>query len=740
MCAIKLMQRIIFFLVLFSHVAESKQLLQNTLFVYGEDKKEELSISGEDIKVGAITINNVFPLPNYSLSTDEDDIKQLTDKEILRFPIWSKKKCVGWQNRSPIKISAKIGGAKNKQSAIKGVLRIHTAKNINASVKVLKRVDVYSRVNSNQYIHVGNYQGFEHNWGDRQNHWVNVNVNKLGNELDIVIHGNGPFIFIDEIEWIPSNDSSISDQGIHLLQSQIIKDSTDKLKLALMDKARFNQKNEKFNNSSKLRVWVDDPWGDLTWKPSVKKINRASKEVRIMGMNNEKESAVLGVFNPESGDEFNVTISSNQKINNEAIELGVVDNILSASGKLIFDPIIPLKKGEPFNVKINEVGYIWLSVDLSKLQEKHYEANILVSSKDSSSQYSIPLIIDVVDKELNIEGPSAINWSYTSDLPIWNNPEQAMEDLIEHGINVFVVPPKHIPQPNIEGKWDIDAARKLKKDLDLFKGKGQILLFVAWGAGSRPRPEWMFTRTGLNEEKKFEILKSWLFQLNHYMKKRGFSYNDWAIYPVDEVHGKKLDFLMKVVPWIKKANPKIRIYANPSLSRTGYATHCQLKELEPLIDIWQPSSAYATTKGKRFFSKLTAPWWVYDNPKSPVKQSSPFEDYRKLSWEAWDMGSSGVGFWAYSDTKGSSAWDDLDGTKPDWAVVYEGESKLVSSRRWEAFREGIEDYRLLTTAENMNCYPSSLGKRIRESLSRGTLDSLSINLFRQQILHCISEN
>lgn len=58
----------------------------------------------------------------------------------------------------------------------------------------------------------------------------------------------------------------------------------------------------------------------------------------------------------------------------------------------------------------------------------------------------------------------------------------------------------------------------------------------------------------------------------------------------------------------------------------------------------------------------------------------------------------GVGFWAYSDTSGSSAWDDFDGRRPDYAVVYENKNGPVSSRRWEAFREGIEDYQLFSAA------------------------------------------
>ena len=69
-----------------------------------------------------------------------------------------------------------------------------------------------------------------------------------------------------------------------------------------------------------------------------------------------------------------------------------------------------------------------------------------------------------------------------------------------------------------------------------------------------------------------------------------------------------------------------------------------------------------------------------------------------LAWWAWYYGARGVGFWSYSDTGGSSAWEDVDGRRPDWAVVYETPRGIVSSRRWEAFREGLEDYVLLSGA------------------------------------------
>ena len=65
-----------------------------------------------------------------------------------------------------------------------------------------------------------------------------------------------------------------------------------------------------------------------------------------------------------------------------------------------------------------------------------------------------------------------------------------------------------------------------------------------------------------------------------------------------------------------------------------------------------------------------------------------------------------------------TAWDDFDGERPDFAVVYEGEGDaIVSSRRWEAWRMGIEDYELLTM------YARKKGEGAAQALAREVVDN-----------------
>ena len=72
-----------------------------------------------------------------------------------------------------------------------------------------------------------------------------------------------------------------------------------------------------------------------------------------------------------------------------------------------------------------------------------------------------------------------------------------------------------------------------------------------------------------------------------------------------------------------------------------------------------------------------------------------------MAWKAFDNGYTGIGFWNYADyqngTNNKADVDSFDGANANnYSVIYDGPGQtIVSSKRWEAFRLGIEDYELL---------------------------------------------
>ena len=91
------------------------------------------------------------------------------------------------------------------------------------------------------------------------------------------------------------------------------------------------------------------------------------------------------------------------------------------------------------------------------------------------------------------------------------------------------------------------------------------------------------------------------------------------------------------------------------------------------------------------------------------------------------MGITGVGVWNYADTgRGTftSAWTDLDGTREDFAMVYDaatapaGVSRReaqIPSRRWEAFRDGLEDYAYLWLLRQVTTSARTTGRPLAEA-------------------------
>jgi hypothetical protein len=112
-----------------------------------------------------------------------------------------------------------------------------------------------------------------------------------------------------------------------------------------------------------------------------------------------------------------------------------------------------------------------------------------------------------------------------------------------------------------------------------------------------------------------------------------------------------------------------------------------------------------------------------------------------MPWKAFLLGFKGAGFWAYADIGGGqdpgTAWDDFDGNNPDYAVIYEGEGNTVlSSRRWDAWRVGVEDYELLTMYAKAKGIEAA--KMLAKEVVEANSDVSKADKARQEILRQLS--
>lgn len=668
----------------------------------------------------SIDVLKFFPVPNYS-NTDASDRKQLTDASLTLPPMWNRNESVGWQGKTPVLIQIK----RENPVQSDGKIRLHAALGAYADVLLPRQIDVYTEVEGGMVV-VGSYrekQGLS--LEDERSYWIEVPVRGLTDKFVIAVHANGWFVQLDEIEFVPDtslSNQSVSSQVIPFNSLEEIRDSaTEKLILDMEMRATDRFKNKqawrKAFPKQSMVSWVADPWAADLDQLLPQHIDSKTTSLNVRGTDDEYEHFAIGVYAMGSGiSEINITVDGLPK---DSFELLSLERVLASDGRMAFDPLQPIS-GSTLKLESGWPYLVWVKLDLRKLPLGGSDARLSVQS--AAQKFAVSYDIDV---SVYAAGSSkgvpiwASVWGYSGDLPMWADAKLAVKNQEEHYVNRWTVHPENIPGRELNGKLEQHKMERLLADLSLYKGKGKVRLYLGWTLENNPLGITAKRHTiSSTREKAF---KQWLLSLNDMMAKAGYKENAWELYPMDEPTGASLDALLPLATIIKKTLPKVVVYSDPISTTADPSSEAQLQALNDVIDIWQPDLALLQGKGRSFFEKQSKDWGFYQNPPLPPKRANPITYYRALGWWAWKTGATGIGFWSYSDTTNSSMWNDFDGRRPDFSVVYDRSGTLLNSRRWEAFAEGIEDYKIMQGA----------GVRADVSLNPAALDTPSIRSLRE---------
>lgn len=359
-----------------------------------------------------------------------------------------------------------------------------------------------------------------------------------------------------------------------------------------------------------------------------------------------------------------------------------------------------LQNEEPFQLQPGRIAQIWLTVFNPALTAGDYKGTFAVAA--SSSQGKLP--IETIPLNLKIEritfpqevAVNACTWAHGRRLclneEIW---PEVVKDLKSHHTNVNVIYPGHLSFPQrvtetglIAGETDYE---KMDKFIEINDYARTHLLYLAFELSEYHSRfgKWM----SASWEKAFS---TWLTLLVEHLKQAGIGYDRFAMYPFDERLG---DEFYQVARLIKKVDPNIRIYANRICEEPQ-----DFMRFKDLIDIWCPAEVHSVQypASLQKLKNSGKPVWTY-SAAGPGKSNHPYHYYRLMPWRAFKEGLTGVGFWVYADCDKNPTWNDTLSPFGYYGAVYSsygspvdthGE-KVVPSRRWEAWREGIEDYEYL---------------------------------------------
>ncbi|MHC4871854.1 MAG: hypothetical protein ACYTFY_08410 [Planctomycetota bacterium] len=330
-------------------------------------------------------------------------------------------------------------------------------------------------------------------------------------------------------------------------------------------------------------------------------------------------------------------------------------------------PLIELNESQTVFVLPGRTRQIWFTIltrDMKAGQSNH----VIKVEQLSGEKRTVTLKtkLTVWDFTLSTEAPIGVfSFDYAGDYQV----------LRDYKINIwfrsaFPGKPFMLKKDGTLGnyKTDIDRViRRRKEGAEKFLfSYGYTYDFIKWA--KKNKIEYMSARWQ-------ELFAEILSRLIREWKDAGLGYDDFVLQTIDEAHDDLVDQVIETTPLIRKVDPKVRT------GMTIMTTLADLKRMAPHVDVWITRGGAIWGKDKLdFFAQERAkgkPIWSWSMPLA--MKSKPLTDFRTYGWRAMKFDFDAIGFFVYSDTV-------YDPFRPGGGY---------STRQWEAWRDGVEDYQYL---------------------------------------------
>jgi outer membrane protein assembly factor BamB len=425
---------------------------------------------------------------------------------------------------------------------------------------------------------------------------------------------------------------------------------------------------------------VRNPWTQHNPTTLVKEPGHSPSGIQVRMLGNEYASVAVALTNLSARAltlELRTTVPS-------AVQFRAVPMVVpETTGKPQEDPLPLLGRDQTIQLAPAETRELWLTLHSRALDPGSHKISVQIFILERiAPPIEIPLQMNVSRVRLPDRfSYKHCNWLYLASINDEHILDATIRDAVEHRTNVFNIPGAAVSMScdgSAQGA-DTVAADKLIRRLPgaFFMVGGTI--GVKWPSGCSPDPT--------TQDHAYSQALHWY--ANH-MSELGLSYADYALYPQDEPGlvgaGPGFDHYVETVKRIKAADPQMQVYANP----TGGATPALLAPLMGLVDVWCPGlhDFRMHPEYTGLFSKVNQ-FWHYEAP-ADQRGLDPLGFYRVKPWIAFQLGMNGGGYWVYSS---KDYW--IPSHESEYGVVYPGPQGPVTTKRWEASREGCQDYELL---------------------------------------------
>ena len=446
-------------------------------------------------------------------------------------------------------------------------------------------------------------------------------------------------------------------------------------------------------------AFAANPWAPFGGVDELLEDRVSDPKVFVGAFRGETESAAVNIAN-FAGKTLTFRVEASKLVNREdstevkpwgVIEFHEVVDVPTQFMDYSADALPLLNNAQLLSVPNYDLRQLWLNVNTKNLTTGLWEGEVTLKSVELESQeIKIPVSIRVWKAALPQHDPLRLcQWGYVNTSRLKDFPEEAYIDQTEHGTNVFVGA-GYIPKAAFDKNGDLTGEIDFKKhDEYVLKHikKDGLVLFVGYQGGLKGDEAYM-------SDAWKKAHKQWIRRWISHLKELGISYDQYAFYPVDEPGlegGRRVDRLISLGKLLREADPKAHIYTDPA----GAVTLEHLKKMAPYVDIWCPHRhdflLHESSDMLDFVKSTGKTVWTYECYGN-AKHLSPLGYYRGQSWLSRYHDLTGIGFWSYC-TSSADPWFVPQGTL-DYLLIYQGKG-VVASKRWEAVRDGKEDYAML---------------------------------------------
>lgn len=460
-----------------------------------------------------------------------------------------------------------------------------------------------------------------------------------------------------------------------------------------------------------LVVWQKkSPWENLQALQYPAAGVRAASSIPVALGRNEYESVSFAVTNT-SDKEMKLAVAKSTGELAATLRHGLW--ITAHNGAQVNDALALLET--PLVIPPGESREVWVTLQSKGVAAGDYVQRITLMPQGGTKK-TIDLKARVYPVTLPEDKPIYTCY-WDNVVPTWTAKtpgldKEQMLDLKSHYTNVAVGHPWIVPPLRVDAAGQlVDDYSELDAALENYKTLNPKIILFNWNrdayfVGDARGNENIGGKLPpyMSEEWK-ALFRVWLKRWVAHLKTKGYGYDRYAMYPDDETLNPAVAEIAKL---IKETDPNVLFYVDSMGQKAS-----EVQAVAPYVDIYTPLLYdYLNTppwddgphkaEANRLLKKRPEFFWNYANPPHHEPQeSSGYADYRLALWQTWKAGMKGFGYFIYSY---KNHWQNYDQAEwPTWSVVYfanaddapPGLSKnelVVPGKRWEATREGVEDY------------------------------------------------